>query len=476
MIVSRGSLVSKTPMLGTGVHSFPHMPGMASAGMPGAYAALYRQQLWVKVVVSKRARGTARLPFPVYERQELGRRRVDDHQMARLLSKPNPKMQGYDLWLWTASTRDVFGRAHWFKIRGSMSGTPMHLAPLHPAAMTYNSETDRWSFDNGRMRLNEIDPADLVTFREYTPELGDAAAYGLSPLEPLRATLENEWNAREATSSFWQRGARPGMALTHPKTLSEKAIDRLSAQMDAMHGGSSNVGRTLIMEEGLKPERMDLSAEEAQYIETRKLNREEVCAGFDMPPPAVHILDHATFSNITEQLRSLYRDTMGGILPEYEAAVERDLRGIDFADDDIYAEFSLDEVLRGDFEKRAEALNKTEHMTLAEKRQADNLPFIDGTDRIFLNTATMPLDAIDAQAAALAATRSVVSPLEAQVVRSVLGRLSWQESLEDVDTDALVRGLDDEHASVVLRAYVQEAGSAGTVESLRDRIKNLTKG
>jgi phage portal protein BeeE len=65
-----------------------------------------------------------------------------------------------------------------------------------------------------------------------------------------------------------------------------------------------------VLEEGMEPKPLTLTAEEAQYIETRKLNREEVCAAYDMPPPVVHILDRATFSNITEQMRSMYRDTM----------------------------------------------------------------------------------------------------------------------------------------------------------------------
>ena len=64
----------------------------------------------------------------------------------------------------------------------------------------------------------------------------------------------------------------------------------------------------------------------------------------------------------------------------------------------MYAEFLMDEVLRGDFETRQDALAKASHMTIAEKRKVENLPFIEGTDRIFLNTATLPLDAIDAQA------------------------------------------------------------------------------
>jgi len=278
----------------------------------------------------------------------------------------------------------------------------------------------------------------------------------MSPLEPLRATLENEWAARAATSSFWERGARPGLFLKHPKNLSEPAQQRLRAQVDSMHAGAARTGSTMILEEGLEPHPATLTAEEAQYIETRKLNREEVCAAFDVPPPVVHILDRATFSNITEQMRSMYRDTMGGILPEYEAAVETDLRSVDWPDDAVYAEFLMDEVLRGAFEARQDALAKATHMTIAEKRKMENLPFIEGTDRIFLNTATMPLDAIDSlvaqQVQGSASENAPVALLSVGDVRAIMGRLGWQSSLDQVDPAQLCDGLPSASVAAVTEA------------------------
>jgi phage portal protein BeeE len=340
----------------------------------------------------------------------------------------------------------------------------MFLYPLHPAAMHWTPE-DGWSFDNGRLRLPSIPDADLVKFRGYNP---DSLTRGLSKLEPLRATLENEWAARTATSSFWTRGARPGFALTHKGNLSDTAATRLKAQFVSIAAGADKTGETLILEEGMEPHKLDLTAEEAQYIETRRLNREEVCAAYDVPPPVVHILDRATFSNITEQMRSMYRDTMGNILPGFEAAIELDLRQAEWPDDDVYAEFLLDEVLRGDFEARQTALNQASHMTIAEKRKIENLPFIPGTDRIFLNTATLPLDAIDAQTEALAGGSGEEEPaVPMSVVRTIVGRLAWQRSLDQVDPAVLLRGVTT--PSPIIRALA----AADSVEDLRARVVAL---
>lgn len=471
MFLSNGSLVTKTPLsLTNGSSWFPHMPPM-SGGWPSAYAGIYSKQLWVYVVVSKRARATARLPLPVYRREELDRPKADDHPMAKLLRQPNPGLSGFDLWLWTSSTFDIYGDTFWYKRREN--GGVVGLYPLHPSSMVW--EDGAWTFDNGKRRIENIPDTDLVHFRGFHP---DSSTRGLSPIEPLRSTLENEWHARTATSSFWQRGARPGFALSHPSQLSAEASTRLKAQFDDIAAGSSKTGVTVVLEEGMEPKPLTLSAEEAQYIETRKLNREEVCAAYDVPPPVVHILDRATFSNITEQMRSMYRDTMAPHLKGFEAAIELDLRQAEWPSDDVYAEFLMDEVLRGDFETRQDALNKASHMTIAEKRKVENLPFIEGTDRIFLNTATMPLDAIDAQAAAVVAqTERADDPL-AEVIplaaaRSVMGRLSWQSTLDQVDARSLVAGLSAADSRAVSAALADEQAKGGTVSTLKARVRSM---
>jgi HK97 family phage portal protein len=340
MFLSGGSLVTKTPVDWTrGSSWFNGMPPMSTHGWPSAYAGIYSRQLWVYVVVGKRAKATARLPLPVYEKRGQDRQRNDDHPMARLLRNPNPGMSGFDLWRWTSATFDIYGDTAWLKKR--RGGQVVALYPLHPTSLS--QDEGRWNFDNGKLRLDDIPESDIVRFVDFHP---DSLTRGLSPLEPLRSTLENEWSARTATSSFWQRGARPGTALVHKGNISQPAADRLKAQWDSLSAGAGNTGTTVVLEEGMEPKTLTLTAEEAQYIETRKLNREEVCAAYDIPPPVVHILDHATFSNITEQMRSMYRDTMAPHLGGFESALEVNLRQAEWPDDEVYAEFLMDEVLR----------------------------------------------------------------------------------------------------------------------------------
>jgi hypothetical protein len=109
----------------------------------------------------------------------------------------------------------------------------------------------------------------------------------------------------------------------------------------------------------------------------------------------VHILDRATFSNITEQMRSMYRDTMAPRLGLYESAIDSQLRPDFDPQGRIYAEFLLDEVMRGAFEQRAVANQSaifSGQRTPNEVRRQDNLPPLEGGDKLYINAGAIPLE------------------------------------------------------------------------------------
>jgi hypothetical protein len=190
------------------------------------------------------------------------------------------------------------------------------------------------------------------------------------------------------------------VALTHPGHLSNEAKTRLKARFEQVAAGADKTGTTVVLEEGMDAKIIGLNQEEAQYESTRKLNREEVCAAYDLPPPAVHILDHATYSNITEQMRSIYRDTMAPKLSLFESTMDLQLRPDFDPDGRQYAEFLLDEVLRGDFEQRAEAMASmvsTAQRTPNELRKLDNYPPVEGGDRLYINSTFIPIDEVSSR-------------------------------------------------------------------------------
>jgi HK97 family phage portal protein len=356
------------------------------------YAQLYQAQPWVATVVNKISGLIARLGMQVWDESGPGHKMLDTGSpYAKLLSQPCPHMNPYSFWQWLAATIEIFGEAYLIKLRDDRTGKTLSFIPMHPAQTKINRQKDgTLTYQFLGHPNQEFAQDEVVPFRQYDPF---GTMRGMSRLEPLRSTLMNEDSARRATASWWRNMGRPSMVLQTEKKLGPEGRQRVQDAFRATAGGSSNAGGVLVLEDDLRASSMQLSAEEMQYIESRKLNREEVCAVFDIPPPAVHILDHATFSNITEQFRSVFRDSLAPRIVFIESVLNHYV-GSEFNGKKV-ARFAVAEVLRGDFEKRAEAMSQLVQSGIAKPSEARPMFDLDDAgpvaDRLYANSAIQPL-------------------------------------------------------------------------------------
>lgn len=356
------------------------------------YAELYRKQPWVSTVVNKIANLIARLGIQVWDSSAPTGKMLDETSpYAKLLAKPCPHMDPYSFWQWLAATIEIYGEAYLIKIRDEKTNKTVSFVPMHPAMTKIHRNKDgTLTYQFLGHPNQEIAQDDVVPFRMFDPV---GTMRGMSRLEPLRSTLMNEDSARRATASWWRNMGRPSMVLQTDKKLGPDGRARVQDAFRATAGGSSNAGGIIVLEDDLKAQSMQLSAEEMQYIESRKLNREEVCAVYDIPPTAVHILDHATFSNITEQMRSVYRDTMAPRIVFLESVLNWYV-GSEFQGRKT-ARFAVAEVLRGDFEKRAAAMAQLVQSGIAKPSEARPMFDLDDAgevaDQLYANSAIQPL-------------------------------------------------------------------------------------
>jgi HK97 family phage portal protein len=384
-------------------------------------------------------------------------------------------MSPFNFYRWTVATYEVYGEAFWLKVRNDADKC-IGLLPMHPArTMVHRDEKGNVEYvftlgvaSAGILRVPETD---VVAFLRYNPE---SLMRGMSRLEPLRTTLLNEDASRRATQSWWKRGARPSVILTHPGELSQGASDRLKASFDTRHAGADNMGGTNVLEEGMSAQIIQLNAEEMQYIESRKLNMQEVCMVFDVPPPVVHILDHATFSNITEQMRSMYRDTMSPRLEDIESTIDRSLRSEFYAAGEREVEFDMSEVLRGDYETRVDkalAARQAGLVTGNEGRAiiGESLSEDPEMNKIYANAALVPLGSNVPAPGAPESAPAFEAPKSADpkglTVRSIMGRISRfkankpavREQLVKEHTDALVKFFTEQQDAVLAKAGQKDA-------------------
>ncbi|MFB7843625.1 phage portal protein [Microbacterium sp. NPDC056052] len=354
------------------------------------YAELYRKQQSVRTVVDFLARNVAQLSLHTFERvDDSDRRRVTDHPFAQLMRSPNLYTTGYRLIRDLIADRGIYDRALWVKTRESAG---MALTRIPPRLWEI-TEDDNWLSPSGFVikgnRGKTKIPADqCVYFRGYNPE---DERYGLSPIESLRRILSEEFAAGQMREQSLRNGARIGGYITRPAGAewSDAARQRFGTGWRAQYTGqtATEAGGTPVLEDGMQFVPAGHSAADMQYIESRKLSREEAASAYFIPPPMVGILDNATFGNIEEQHKMLYQDTLGPILQEVQQEIFLQLIRADFPKDAdaLYVEFNMLEKLRGSFEEQASQLQTSvgaPFLTRNEARGRLNLPRIDGADEL----------------------------------------------------------------------------------------------
>lgn len=353
------------------------------------YFEIWRTQAAVRRAVSFLSRNIAQLGVHLYQRNgDADRERLTDHPLAQLLQRPNPHTTRYRFLNTLAHDFFIYDCAYWWKVKGADGQRQLQHLPV--PLMT--PKGDNWLspdlFEFRGQRGTRLIPADEVLyFRGY----GGISDAGMSPLESLRTVLREEWTAGEMREQIMRNGARISGYLERPKDApgwSPEAAARFRDGWKAQYTGNGpGTGGTPVLEDGMSFKPAAQTAKDLQYIEGRKLTDEEVTRSYFIPPPMVGLLDHATFSNITEQHKMLYQDCLGPPLSMIQDEINLQLVP-DFEPVNpglFYAEFNLREKLTGNFEERQEAISKAvggPTMTVNEARALDNRPPLTGGDEL----------------------------------------------------------------------------------------------
>lgn len=363
-------------------------------GRTVSFARIYREQLWVAVAVNKLARQVARLPLKVYERNGNDRQRVRSGDLVNLLSRPlgpdglsGRRAGPIQLKQWLMAPALVHGNALVAKGRPSPGAPPTTLTPVPWPAVDAKYDRDgqleMWSVAQRHGGPAPLDLSEAVHIAWEPPD----GCLGVSPLTQLGVTLRIENAAQRHQEASMRNGARPPSAITIEREFlglepaeRQELLANLRADVEAIYGGPENAGRPAILPPGLDWKGIGHTAKEAELIEQRRLTREEVAAVFDVPPPLIGILDHATYSNVGEMHRMLFTTVLGPWITLIEESLQAQLVDPEPAFAGHFIEFDLSEVLRGDLLSEINALKTAVTnglMTINEARAVRNLPPVD---------------------------------------------------------------------------------------------------
>lgn len=330
-----------------------------------SYAKLFAEQPKVAAAVMRMLTWAVRVPLKVYRRlddNDRRRLRPEDHPLAAGIQRPWEG--GYPAALTMALLGPflVHGNSTTELLDGAnrVQFTSHDWRMVRPIAQGSSARTiDGWDiFDNGGRKERSVS-ADTMLHAKWWSPLGPE---GVSPLRQLGTTLMVDEAALRYARQQFKNGARPPSAITATTDflgLEKEERDILLAQLrediTLLYAGPENGGRPALLPPGLDWKPIGHTSREAELIDQRYLNGEEVGAVYQIPAPFLNDLRRATFSNIQELRQVAYTDGLGPPLVIIEQVITAAWQHLS-REDDVYVEFDFAGVLRGDFLKEINAL------------------------------------------------------------------------------------------------------------------------
>jgi len=290
----------------------------------------------------------ASLPLHTYKYTDDGKEKDYAHPLYYLLhDEPNDEMTSFVFRETLMSHLLIYGNAYAQIIRDGR-GRVLSLYPLLPDKMRVDRGTNKqiyytYSSDNdGQIPLRHEEVL-------HIPGLGFDGLVGYSPIAMTKNAVGVAIAAEEYGSKFFANGANPGGVLQHPGQL--KDPERVRESWNSVYGGSSNSNRVAVLEEGLEFKSISIPPEQAQFLETRKFQVNEICRIFRVPPHMVADLEKSSFSNIEQQSLDFVVNTVRPWLVRWEQAIGQKLL-LPAEKGKTFVKFNVDGLLRGDFQSR----------------------------------------------------------------------------------------------------------------------------
>ena len=235
-------------------------------------------------------------------------------------------------------------------------GEIIALYPLMPNRMTVDRAANGEIYY--RYSTNESDNVSLKKLSQvylrkedvfHIPGLGFDGLVGYSPIAMAKNAIGMALATEEYGAKFFANGASPSGVLEHPSTI--KDPDKLRESWNSLFKGSSNSHKIAVLEEGLKYQPIGISPNEAQFLETRKFQIDEIARIFRVPPHMVGDLEKSSFSNIEQQSLEFVKYTLDPWVTRWEQSIQRSLL-LKSEKKDYFAKFNVDGLLRGDYQSR----------------------------------------------------------------------------------------------------------------------------
>ncbi|MEW5321330.1 phage portal protein [Geobacillus thermoleovorans] len=370
-----------------------------SPGEVNVYGKNALKEATVYACIKILAESLSKLPLKIYREDENGVNKAVKHYLYKLLKlRPNPYMSASDFAKCNETQRNIYGNAY-VNIEMDEKGRIVGFWPIDASKVRiwiddiglFSSKNHIWyEVDVGTER-RKLMPNEILHFKSGVTLDG---IVGVPPLDYLRATVENAAAAGRFINNFYKQGLQVKGIVQYVGDLNPEAQKKFREKFEEMSSGLKNSHRIALMPIGYEFKPISLTMSDAQFLENTELTIRQIATAFGIKMHQLNDLSRATHTNVAEQQRQFYVDTLLPILTMYEQEMTYKLFLESELDAGYYVKFNVDSMLRSDIKTRYEAYGigiEKGFITPNEARALEERPPLPGGDQLLFNGNVIPL-------------------------------------------------------------------------------------
>ncbi len=346
-----------------------------------------------------RCNAIAKLPLKLMKKTEKGSEKAIDHSLYKLLkNRPNPFTNAHDFLWATEFQRLEYGNAFWVMdtdVRGNV--TALYLLDssrvtimVDNTGILNNKNSVYYIYTDEKQGELIYTSDNIVHFKNFSMN----GLKGTSIKKYLSDIVENEQYANKVLKGKYKNGLQDPIIVQYAGDLNDAKQIKIQKKFSSL-GGAKNSGKVVPIPTDFKVDQLETKLVNSQFFQLQGLTTRHIANAFGVKGFQLNDMEKSTYNNIEQQNKAFYSDTLQNVLTTYEQEMEYKLLPDVYQDKEYYFEFNVDSILRSDLSSRTNSYVSgitNGYMTIAEVRNKENLPFIEGTDQLIIgNGASIPL-------------------------------------------------------------------------------------
>lgn len=301
--------VRANPVIGDDYTKSDYDRGVGDNWAPSNYADYYPKSVPVYAALRLRQDAIASVPLKVYGKGSDGALVwLSNHPAQTLMDHVNDFWTRGDLWRATETYLGLWGSAYWFLERDDAGHNVTAIWPLRPDRMKIVPDPDTYIkgfiYGTGSVQTARVFlPEEIVWMRYFNPK--DEYA-GLSPIAPLRLSVDMHFDALRANRAIQNNDASAGMYITTSTTPSDEEVKAFYRRWEDRYKGVGKRGKPALLAKGMDVKNLGFSPKDMEYIQSLRWGIEDVARAYNVPPILLQDLTRSTYSNYAQARRAFW--------------------------------------------------------------------------------------------------------------------------------------------------------------------------